>query len=63
MEGGEMIFRWRDGKLEMRYPDAEDWQPPAVFEQESDDRWRTVSGPSRARRSRSCLTRMGRSSD
>jgi Beta-lactamase len=45
MEGGEMIFRWRDGKLEMRYPDAEDWQPPAVFEQETDDRWRTVSGP------------------
>jgi CubicO group peptidase (beta-lactamase class C family) len=45
MEGGEMIFRWRDGKLEMRYPDAEYWQPPAVFEQETDDRWRTVSGP------------------
>jgi CubicO group peptidase (beta-lactamase class C family) len=45
MEAGEMIFRWRDGKLEMRDPDAEDWQPPAVFEQEADDRWRTVSGP------------------
>jgi CubicO group peptidase (beta-lactamase class C family) len=45
MEGGEMNFRWRDGKLEMRYPDAADWEPPAVFEKESDDRWRTVSGP------------------
>jgi CubicO group peptidase (beta-lactamase class C family) len=45
MEGGEMIFRWRDGTLEMRYPGAEDWEPPAVFEKEADDRWRTVSGP------------------
>jgi CubicO group peptidase (beta-lactamase class C family) len=45
MEGGEMVFRWRNGKLEMQYPGAEDWQPPAVFEQETDDRWRTISGP------------------
>src|SRR5207248_11160741 len=46
MEGGEMILRWRDGKLEMRDP-AADWEPPAVFEKETDDRWRTVSGPER----------------
>jgi hypothetical protein len=45
MEAGEMIFRWRDGKLEMSYPDAADWEKPAVFEQETPDRWRTVSGP------------------
>jgi hypothetical protein len=45
MEGGEMIFRWRDGRLEMSSPDAADWQAPAVFAKETDDRWRTVSGP------------------
>ena len=45
MEGAEIIFRWRDGRLEARSPDDADWQPPAVFEKESDDRWRTVSGP------------------
>jgi hypothetical protein len=42
-----MVFRWRDGKLEMRSPDAADWEPPSVFEQETPDRWRTVSGPER----------------
>jgi CubicO group peptidase (beta-lactamase class C family) len=47
MEGGEMVFRWRDGKLQMQYPDAADWEPPAVFEKAADDRWRTVSGPER----------------
>jgi CubicO group peptidase (beta-lactamase class C family) len=47
MEGGEMIFRWRDGKLQMGSPGDADWQPPAVFEQEAEDRWRTVSGPER----------------
>lgn len=45
MEGGQMTFRWRDGKLEMRSPDDADWEPPAVFEKETNDRWRTVSGP------------------
>jgi CubicO group peptidase (beta-lactamase class C family) len=45
MEGGQMIFRWREGKLEMRSPDDAAWEPPAVFEKETDDRWRTVSGP------------------
>ena len=45
MEGAEIIFRWRDGRLEARSPDDADWQPPAVFEKESGDRWRTVSGP------------------
>jgi CubicO group peptidase (beta-lactamase class C family) len=45
MEAGEMVFRWRDAKLEMSYPEAADWEKPAVFEKEADDRWRTVSGP------------------
>jgi CubicO group peptidase (beta-lactamase class C family) len=47
MEGGGMVFRWREGKLEMRSPNAADWEPPAVFEKETDERWRTVSGPER----------------
>jgi CubicO group peptidase (beta-lactamase class C family) len=45
MEAGQIVFRWRDGKLEARSPEDADWEPPAVFERESEDRWRTVSGP------------------
>src|SRR5205085_11425095 len=45
IEAAQMIFRWRDGKLEMRSPDDADWEPPAVFEKETDDRWRSVAGP------------------
>jgi CubicO group peptidase (beta-lactamase class C family) len=45
MEASQLVFRWRDGKLEAQFADALDWQPPAVFEKETDDRWRTVSGP------------------
>jgi CubicO group peptidase (beta-lactamase class C family) len=44
MEGDQVVFRWRDGKLEARFPDDADWQPPAVFERVDDDRWRIVSG-------------------
>jgi CubicO group peptidase (beta-lactamase class C family) len=44
-EAAEMIFRWRDGKLEARFAQDADWEPSSVFEQEADDRWRTVSGP------------------
>jgi CubicO group peptidase (beta-lactamase class C family) len=44
MEGDQVVFRWKDGKLEARFPDDPDWQPPAVFEREADDRWRIVSG-------------------
>ena len=43
MEGDPVVFRWRDGKLEARFPDDADWEPPAVFRRESDDRWRVVS--------------------
>jgi CubicO group peptidase (beta-lactamase class C family) len=45
MEASQLVFRWRDGKLELRSPEAEDWEPPALFEREAEDRWRTVSGP------------------
>jgi CubicO group peptidase (beta-lactamase class C family) len=45
MEASRLVFRWRDGKLEARFDGTPDWQPPSIFERESDDRWRTVSGP------------------
>jgi CubicO group peptidase (beta-lactamase class C family) len=45
MEAARLVFRWREGKLEARYDGMLDWEPSAVFERESDDRWRTVSGP------------------
>jgi CubicO group peptidase (beta-lactamase class C family) len=44
MEGDQIVFRWRDGHLEAQFPDAADWEPPAVFRRESGDRWRIVSG-------------------
>ena len=27
MEARRLVFRWRDGKLEARFPDAADWEP------------------------------------
>ncbi len=45
MEGSQVVFRWRDGKLESRFAGLPDWKPSSVFARESDDRWRTVSGP------------------
>ncbi len=44
MEGDQIVFRWRDGRLEAQFTDAADWDAPAVFRRESDDRWRIVSG-------------------
>jgi CubicO group peptidase (beta-lactamase class C family) len=44
MEGDQIVFRWRDGRLEAQFPDAADWELPAVFRRERDDRWRIVSG-------------------
>jgi CubicO group peptidase (beta-lactamase class C family) len=44
MEGDEIVFRWREGRLEAQFRDAADWDPPAVLRRESDDRWRIVSG-------------------
>ncbi len=45
MEAARLVFRWREGRLEARYDEALDWAPSSVFERETDDRWRTVSGP------------------
>jgi CubicO group peptidase (beta-lactamase class C family) len=45
MEASQLVFRWTDGRFEARYTEMQDWEPSAVFERESDDRWRTVSGP------------------
>jgi CubicO group peptidase (beta-lactamase class C family) len=44
MEGDQLVFRWRDGKLEAQFTDAPDWSPPAVFERGADGRWRVASG-------------------
>jgi CubicO group peptidase (beta-lactamase class C family) len=45
IEATHVDLRWRDGKLEARSPSDAEWEPPAIFEREMDDRWRTVSGP------------------
>jgi CubicO group peptidase (beta-lactamase class C family) len=45
MEASRLVFRWREGKLECRFDGMPDWQPSSVYERETDDRWRTVSGP------------------
>ena len=44
MEGDQLVFRWREGQLQAQFSDAADFMPPAVFERESDTRWRIVSG-------------------
>jgi CubicO group peptidase (beta-lactamase class C family) len=45
MEAARVVFRWREGKLEARFDGTPDWRPSSVYERETDDRWRTVSGP------------------
>src|SRR3954451_12468119 len=44
MEGSQLVFRWRDGQLQAKFADSPDFMPPAVFERESETRWRIVSG-------------------
>jgi CubicO group peptidase (beta-lactamase class C family) len=44
MEGDQLVFRWREGKLEAQFADAEPWEEPAVFERGADGRFRIVSG-------------------
>ena len=45
VEGSQVVLSWRDGKLEGRFSGIPDWRPSSVFERETADRWRTVSGP------------------
>jgi len=45
IEAAQLVFRWREGKLEARFDRIADWQPSSVFERQTSDRWRTVSGP------------------
>ena len=45
MEASRIVLRWRDGKLEGRFDGTPDWQPSSIFERETEDRWRTISGP------------------
>jgi CubicO group peptidase (beta-lactamase class C family) len=45
IEAAQLVFRWREGKLEARFDRIADWQPSSVFERQTADRWRTVSGP------------------
>jgi CubicO group peptidase (beta-lactamase class C family) len=44
MEADAVTFRWKDGKLDVRFPGDLDWKPSAVLVRESDDRWRVESG-------------------
>jgi CubicO group peptidase (beta-lactamase class C family) len=44
MEAARLVFRWQERKLEARFDGTPDWRPSSVFERETDDRWRTVSG-------------------
>ena len=44
MEATQLVVRWREGRLEARFAEMEDWEPSSVFERETDDRWRTVAG-------------------
>jgi CubicO group peptidase (beta-lactamase class C family) len=44
MESEAFTMRWKNGKLDARFPDDPDWKPSAVIVRESDDRWRVESG-------------------
>jgi CubicO group peptidase (beta-lactamase class C family) len=44
MEGEAFTMRWKDGKLDARFPGEVDWKPSAVLVRETDDRWRVESG-------------------
>ena len=46
-EGSEFVFRWRDGGLEARRAEAQDWAPWSRFEPLGDDRLRAVTGRER----------------
>ncbi|MFN2628502.1 MAG: serine hydrolase domain-containing protein [Gaiellaceae bacterium] len=47
LEGSELVVHWRKGRLEATFSHAEEWEPPSIFERETHDLWRTVSGGER----------------
>ena len=46
-EGHELVFRFRDGRLQGFDPKAPPAAAPSIFEPDGDDRFRVVSGPER----------------
>jgi CubicO group peptidase (beta-lactamase class C family) len=60
MEGNEIVFRWRKGRLEASLGSAPDWWPPSVFRRESEDLYRTVSGSEQGERLRLVRDEEGR---
>ncbi|MGB2952768.1 MAG: serine hydrolase domain-containing protein [Gaiellaceae bacterium] len=46
-EASEYVFSWREGRLQARIAGEPTVLPPAVFDQEGPDLWRTVSGRER----------------
>ncbi|HJX47742.1 MAG TPA: serine hydrolase domain-containing protein [Gaiellaceae bacterium] len=44
MEADAFTLRWKDGKLDARFPGDPEWKPSAVLVRESADRWRVESG-------------------
>ena len=44
LEGDQVVVRWKDGTLELRFPDLPSWKPSSVLRREADDVWRTESG-------------------
>ncbi|MHB8468865.1 MAG: serine hydrolase domain-containing protein [Gaiellaceae bacterium] len=52
LEGDQAILRWRDGTLELRFPDLPEWRPSSVLRREADDLWRTESGSEQGERLR-----------
>jgi len=52
LEGSQMVIRRREGKLEARFIGIPEWKPSSMLERESEDTWRTVSGPEQGERLR-----------
>jgi len=52
VEGSQIVFRWREGKLEGRFADYPEWRPASVFVRDGDGAWRTDSGPEQGERLR-----------
>src|SRR5262249_25078532 len=44
MEGAPLNLRWKDGKLDARFAEQDEWEPSAVIVRETTDRWRIESG-------------------